>query len=339
MTGRDKEYNIFPVAMHCSRFNCLFLANTYTCKPAETTMKKTTLCLLLSLAAFGTLPLSAQSPRSNIYLFNVDRVNDTTYQFSQPRWLTYYNRDGYNNHPFFMDEDLIYVSSQLPGQAQPDIYALNLRDTTRTRVTATVEGEYSPARMPDYINFSAVRQEYLPRDTVRRLWQFPINRPRTSTDNGKPVFKYVNNIGYYQWINNRLVAVFLTETPAALAIADLQTDQIRRVATEVGRTLRMAPGGKLLFVKKGFIDPWRIMEVDPVRGGEPVPVINTLTGAEDFAVLPDGTLLMALGSKIYKYTRPRDEGWAEVADLSYYGIRSITRMAVSPGGRIAVVSN
>jgi hypothetical protein len=80
------------------------------------------------------------------------------------------------------------------------------------------------------------------------------------------------------------------------------------------------------------------MAWDTARGGDPRPVVNTLPGAEDFAVLDDGTLLMGLDSKIFKFNPLRDVTWTEVADLNYYNIGGITRLAVSRDGKIAVVA-
>src|SRR5690606_9853788 len=102
-----------------------------------------------------------------------------------PQFLTNFNANGYNNHPVFFSDNELYISAQSPLDAQPDLYLLDIDRKTKTRVTSTPSGEFSPARMPDFYNFSAIRQEIAGRDTVLRLWQFPIDR----LTNGKPVFK------------------------------------------------------------------------------------------------------------------------------------------------------
>jgi hypothetical protein len=283
-----------------------------------------------------TLSGRAQIQPSNIYLFDMKQVSDTSIEFSNPRWATFFNRNGYNN-PSFVEDDILYISAQLPYQAQPDIIALRLRDTARMKVTATNAGEYSPTRMPDFYNFSAVRMEFSQGDTLLRLWQFPIQR-RSPADNGKPVFKYINNIGYYHWLNTEQVVVFLVQEEPVLGIANTRTDDVQPLATNVGRTFRTLPSGKLVFVQKNNFGPWELMEMDPRPGSKPQKIINTLTGSEDFAILNDGTFLMGNGSKLYKYRRPFDEGWVEVGDFSYYDIRNITRLAVSRNGTLALVA-
>jgi hypothetical protein len=290
----------------------------------------------LSALLLGTT-LLAQLPKSNIYLFQVQKQNDTVYTFSEPRYLTGFNPDGYNNQPAFFSADEIYISSQLPAQQQPEIYLLNLKERTKLRVTETVEGEFSPRRMPDYYNFSAIRQEYLNRDTVIRLWQFPLDR----LTNGRPVFKYLSGIGYYEWINSKEVAVFVVDQPNYLALANVDTDDLIPVATDVGRCMQKLPNGNLAFVQKTAYGSWKIKEFSLYSRGRIAPqdVIPTLPGTEDFTVLPDGSFLMGKGSKLYKFNRFQDEDWVEIADLRYYNINNITRLAVGPDMKLAIVAD
>jgi len=291
--------------------------------------------ILLFLFALATL-LPAQVQRSNVYLFHLQATGDSSMQFTNPRWLTSFNANGYNNHPAFIDNNLLYIASQTPVQPQPDIIALDLQDQTRAQVTATPEGEYSPAPMPDFRNFSAVRMEFQGGDTLLRLWQFPLNRQ--PNDKGMPLFKFVTNIGYYHWLNQQQVAVYLVGEPAALGIADLRNEQVQTIATNVGRTFRTLPNGNLVYLQKNSFAPWQLMEADALNGYRTTPLLTALPDAEDFVVLNDGAILMASGAKLFRY-RPRvDENWVEVVDLTYYNISAITRMAVSSDGKIALVA-
>ena len=83
------------------------------------------------------------------------------------------------------------------------------------------------------------------------------------------------------------------------------------------------------------------MELSLYRRGNiaPQPIIASLGGVEDFAVLPDGSYIMGRGSKLYKFNRFRDEDWIEIADLRYYNITNISRLAVSPDLKIAIVAD
>ena len=57
-------------------------------------------CGLLGLGHF--CPIDAPLPKSNIYLFKVEQKDDGTLSFLQPRFLTAFNPNGYNNTPFLL---------------------------------------------------------------------------------------------------------------------------------------------------------------------------------------------------------------------------------------------
>jgi len=60
-------------------------------------------------------------------------------------------------------------------------------------------------------------------------------------------------------------------------------------------------------------------------------------GSEDFAILPDGAYLASLGAKLFQYHPRRDADWKEVADLTKYGVKSISRLTASKEGKLAIV--
>lgn len=295
----------------------------------------------------GIAKMHAQIEPSNVYLFDITQTSDTTFEFTNPRYLTNYNPRGYNNQPAFLNETELYITSQEPGNSQTDLYLLDMLSETKYKITETPEGEFSPNLMPTRYQFSAVRQEIVGRDTIQRLWEFPVDR----LSDGKPIFKYLNNIGYYHWINSTKVAVFLVGNPNKLAIADTRTDEVEEIAENAGRCFKMLRNGNLAYVQKSEFDNWYIVERKMSTysrsrrpqslGGNAIEqqIIETLPGSEDFEVLPNGTYIMALGSKLFKFNPRRgDQDWREIADLRYFGLRNITRMTLSRGGQIAIVA-
>lgn len=292
--------------------------------------------LVLALIGIGfSINLLAQPIMSNIYLFDLKKENDREFQFSNPQYLTSFNSTGYNNQPHFLSNSELYFTAQMEGEDQTDIYLLDIYGKTKSKVTETVEAEYSPTIMPDAFNFSAVRVET---DGRQRLWQFPVDR----LSNGKPIFKYIENVGYFEWINSRNIALFLVGDQNQLALANVNTDEVKELARNVGRCFKMIPkSSKMAFVQKATPRTWYIKSVnvyDPYAQSE--IVTTTLPGAEDFVVLEDGTYLMGSKSKLFKFhpTYDNERGWREIADLQYYGIRNITRLAISKNGKIAIVN-
>lgn len=297
-------------------------------------MKKPLIFFLLVLSS-GIL--HAQLPKSNIYVFDLKYEGDTM-TFGNPRFLTSFNETSYNNHPYFINNDELYASIQLPYEDQPDIYQFNLETKERLRVTATMEGEYSPRRTPDFYSFSAVRMEFHQRDTFQRLWQFPIDR----SNNGQPVFRDVADIGYYEWLTSRDLLLFRVGTPNQLVKADVYSNTTEVIAVNPGRCFRNLGNGRILFVQKEG-DRGKIMQYNSRSfgaGQQIQEIAPTLTNSEDFAVMYNGTILMARGSEIFSFRPGTDETWQPVVDLRGYNLNNITRITISPNSsRIALVAN
>lgn len=295
--------------------------------------------VFLILAFTFTLSLQAQLPTSNLFVFDLKRdfEKDSTY-LANPQFLSDYNRSGYNNHPHFLNEEELMVSASTPGQVQPDLYTLNLKSKERTRVTDTEPGEYSPRRMPDYFNFSAVRMEYLPNDTLIRLWQFPLDR----SSNGRPVFADKFNIGYYAWLNSRDIVLFKVQTPNQLVKTDIYSGQEEVIAQNVGRSFQPGSRGTLIYMQINPNGSTELIQYDSrayFEDQKRKKLISGLPGSQDFAVLQDGSLIAASNSQVYLYRPGSDETWKIIADLSPYNIKGISRIAISPSGtKIALVA-
>lgn len=275
--------------------------------------------------------------KSNVFVFDLTRQNDTTYQLTKPRYVTDFNANGYNNHPAFFNNNELCLSVQMPGDEQPELYLFDLEKKTKTRLTQTREGEYSPFPIGDGFRFSAVRQTYGRTDTTLRVWEFPLDR----LNDGRPIFKYYSNIGYYYWLNSVQMAVFLVGNPNQLAIADTRDDKLTPVATSVGRCFRKLPNGNLAFVSKSSFNNWELKQKKLYGGGntEPEVIAETVPGAEDFVVLPDGSFIMGKSNRLFRLDpRARKVEWREIANLRLYNINNITRLAISDDLKIAIVA-
>ncbi|TXB61548.1 hypothetical protein [Phaeodactylibacter luteus] len=300
-------------------------------------LKQTTLLFFLcSTLANAAIAQQLTFPKSNIYLFKVEQEGDGSLSFAQPRYLTAFNPEGYNNNPSFFSNTELYISVREPGSTQADLYKLDLEHHTRLQVTATPESEIAPERMPEYYTFSAVRAERNGQEEALKLWQFPVDQ----LTNGKPVFKYLTGISDYLWLSSQEIAIYKEDNPSALSIVNTNDDKMETLATNVGPCLQRLPNGNLVYVQKSRYDDWKIMEKNLFRRKEPArTIIETLPNADHFAVLPDGSLLMAKGSKIYRFNKFTDDNWKEVADLRFYEIRNISRLVVSTDFQIAVVAD
>jgi len=94
---------------------------------------------------------------------------------------------------------------------------------------------------------------------------------------------------------------------------------------------------EISFVRKVSEDEWWIERLNP-RTGDTERLTRTVQGAEDYAWTPEGEIFMGKGSVLHRWTV--NTGWTEFHDLAGVGIESVTRLAVSPDGRmIAIVAD
>lgn len=289
------------------------------------------------LAAGAIFPAPAQRlDHYDILLFSMQKTADSIWQPIAPRFLTAFNPRGYNNQPNFFSNNDLYLTVQTPGDTtQTEIYALDLMMKTQTRVTATpATAEYSPTLMPGGRRFSAVRVE---EDGIQRLWSFPLDR----SDNGRPEFPNISGVGYHCWLRDTLAALFIVgENGAAhtLCTAGTKGQKPLRIASNVGRCLQTLPDGRLAFTTKATDKTWFLKTWDLKK---PIPEIVVIMppNSEDFAILPDGTYIAGSGAQLFQYKPGRDTAWKAIADLSKYGVKNVTRLAVSKDGKLAAVVN
>lgn len=283
----------------------------------------------------------ATPPDTEIFVVNL-KQGAGKWEFGEPANVT--RRAGYDNQPGFLpDGQSILFTSQREGE-QTDIYRYDFKTAATTRVTSTPESEYSPTVMPGGKFFSVVRVEA---DKTQRLWKFPLAAGGTQAS---LALENVRGVGYHLWLNELNLALFVlgdekTHTPNKLQLVTLKkgtptATEESTLRVQIGRSLQRVPGsGNFSFVHKVGANDWLIKTVD-VAGHRTTTVTKTLPGSEDFAYLPDGSLLMAQDAKLFRYDPARAGGdWQQVADFTAAGLCKITRLAVSPkGDRLALVA-
>lgn len=293
---------------------------------------KTAFAGLFWLLSFS---LTAQAlPRVNLLYFTLVKQTDGSWQPAGARFLNAFNPNGYNNQPCFFPSGELYLTVQeARDTTQTDIFALDLNLSTRTRVTATRESEFSPTPMPGGKQLSVVRVEA---DNRQRLWALPIDR----SNGGYPIFPELGNVGYHCWLRDTLCALYLVgedeEHPDRLVLAGIKSQKPLWIASKIGRCLLKTPDDKLAYVQKATDQTWFLKTYD-LRTQKSDIVVKTLPGSEDFVLLPDGTFLAGSGSKLYQYKPGVQTDWKEIANLGRYGVKKITRLAYGKDNRLAVV--
>ncbi len=284
--------------------------------------------LIFSTAVFAqtqTPTPSPTPPASDIFI--IDLKSEGKLKLGQPVKIT--NWVGYNNQPSFLPDgqSILYTSIR---DKQADIYRYQIHGGATTQITNTPESEYSPILMPDGKSISVVRVEA---DGTQRLWKFPLAGGTPSL-----ILEKIKPVGYHLWVDDYTLALFVLGKPNTLQLVDLRTGKAEVIAENPGRILRRVPQeDKFSFVHKVSDQEWLIRTVD-LKTRNITTFIKTLPGVEDYAWTPAGVLLMANGAKLFA-RKKSDWAWVEIADFSNAGLKSITRIAVSPkGDRIAVVA-
>lgn len=300
-------------------------------------------------------PVAAQVPDTDIWIADVIGEG-TSLHLGTPVNVTH--RPGYDNQPCFLWGPVMAINDRQPERygflftsadslGSTDIYRWDPKSNSIVRVTHTPESEYSPTPFAGSwtgpTGFYTVRVEA---DSTQRLWQFNIDG-----SNPRLVASDVDSVGYFAWIDDRHVAMFVLgnekkKEPHTLRIADIKTQSETIVARDIGRSMQRIPNtNDISFTMHEADDTYRFFILKRGRSsGE--PLIDAVGSGQDAAWLGDGTMLMSAGTTIYA-SRPIRTGsgasvdavWRAVRDFAGLGITSITRIAVAPDqSRIALVA-
>lgn len=276
---------------------------------------------LLSAQVFGQLP------ETDIFISEVTTVNGKLV-FSEPLNITH--RKGYDNQPYFMPDgkSLMYVA--WTDTIQSDIYKYEFDTKKITAITRTSESEYSPALSPDEKNLCVVRVDS---DKGQRFYTMPVS----GTTEVKRMAG-TDSIGYYCWLDDSTLAMFILGNAMTLQSLDMKTGKRTLISSDVGRCLKRSPDGKkLYFVIKQNENEWSVFSYD--RETKTLDkVVATLPKSEDFTLLPDGSFLMGSKGKLYRFVQQDGEGWTELADFSAT-LGDFYRISInSKGDKLALVA-
>lgn len=269
----------------------------------------------LLLLFFTSLQLYAQ-PATEVYLFDLERT-----LLTKP--VNVSGTPGYDNQPSFTPDgaSLLFVGTV---EGQTEVFRYELNSGRKTQLTQSPGSEFSPTVMPDGIHFSTI---ILEKDGQQLLWKYPLT-------GGVPQLVVPELvIGYHTWFEEDVLYSFVLGDTVSLQESDLTASKNRVLAKNIGRSLHKIPGkGLISYIDKRRADKWFIVSYNP-SSGKVEPIAIALPGVEDMAWAPDGALWMGKGSVLYRLHPSRDKGWQRIVDLSSWGLKGITRLAISPDGK------
>lgn len=285
-------------------------------------MKKLLFLSLLSISLF-----SHSQQNSEIFVFDISPAYEGL-EVLNP--LNISNNEGYNNQPSFSSNETVLFAGNNDGQT--DIAEYNLTTKSKKWINNKTEGgEYSPQRFPSNNYVAAVR---LDKDGLQRLYKYDSQKGNFS--------ELMENlqVAYFAFNNeSEILATVLNGDKMDLVFIDLQNQYSVTLFNNAGRSLQKVPKTNSMSYSlvngEGNLDLY-LMDMD---SKESFFITEMPIGVQDCVWINDTQILIGSGNKLYMYDTLGESEWTRVASLEEFGIKNITRMAISPNGKkLAVVS-
>ncbi len=292
-------------------------------------MRNICTCMILLTSA-----VLLSQPSTEVYLMDLDLVEEdfkiTSLGISNFRNVS--NDAGYDNQPSFYNSEVLLFAGNNGGQT--DIASYDIPSNTRIWVnTSTPGGEYSPQVMEYEDQIAAVR---LDPDGLQRLYKY---NSKTGASELLINELQVAYYAFYRSHNKALVASVLSNGELDLTVTNLETKAVDTIAYNVGRSIQVSDTQNVMYTAQNEEKNYEIFQLAMLDGLESFFVCQLPVGIQDFAFIGDSRFIIGSGSKLYVYDQFGSGDWKEVADLSAYKIKNITRLAVSPNGtKLALVA-
>ncbi len=275
---------------------------------------KATISLLFVLCS--SVLLAQNQVNTEVFLFDLE-VNSSSIELSNPKNLS--NNEGYDNQPSFLNDRYIIFASNRNNQT--DIAKYDMRYDSKSWLNFTEGGEYTPLKIPNKNEISAVR---LDPDGKQRLYAYNM-----SNGESRELIKDLV-VAYYTWADDHtIVSAVIEGDDLNLYASDLQSGTNRKYATKVGRSFHNIPNSNLVSYISKATDTWQIKSLNPSTGDTKV-IANTMEDVEDICWLDSKTILSGKDNSLYKLTLNKDNNWKVVTNLGTQGITKITRLATNP---------
>lgn len=278
---------------------------------------------LLSIFLLSIVSTYAQ-PNTDVFLLDISTKTGTI-ELSNIRNIS--NNEGYDNQPSFLDSNTILYAGTRNGQT--DIVKYNINYDSKIFINHTEGGEYSPLKIPNKNEASAVR---LDKDGKQRLYTYNLRNGESS----ELVKDLV--VAYYTWVNeSSIVAAVIEESGLILYTINVHDGTSIKHGLKVGRSFHKIPNSNLVSFVSKENDVWQIKSLNPKTGTIKL-IANTMKDVEDICWLNNNTILSGKESILYKLTIQEDNNWKKVADLQSKGISKITRLATNTESNMLLIA-
>ena len=286
-------------------------------------MKKLLILFLISCNGF----IFAQD-NTEVYVFDISPAYEG-FELLNARNVS--NNEGYDNQPSFISNDALVFAGNNNGQT--DISEYNFTTQVKKWVNPETEGsEYSPQKFPSNKDLAAVRHD---KDGKQRLYKYNLETGTSS--------ELIENIevAYFAFYNDeKILATILSRAQMDLVMIDLNTKSTDTLFQNAGRTIQKIPATNSMAYTLVNEEKNLDLYVLDMNSKDSYFICELPFNTQDYVWLNDTQILTGMGSKLYIYDTLGESEWKKVASLDEYGIKNITRMAISPNGKkLALVAD
>jgi hypothetical protein len=274
-------------------------------------------CFFCLLFSFTFLLNARAQTESEIYLVDIDFTTEG-FTFKNVRNIS--NNPGYDNQPYFKENDLLLYARN--NKEQTDIAQFHLIDSSlQWQNEVTDGGEYSPQPIPNSSDVAAVR---LDPDGKQRLYRYA---PKGTVTEMIPDLE----VAYFTFFDSQtLVASILAKDQLDLIVYHFKDNTTYTLLKKTGRSIHVIPNAKAVSYpalnEEGNLD---IYQLD-MNSLESYFICQLPGGIQDYTWWDDYKILVGNGSKLLVYDLYGKGDWLEIADFSEYDLQNITRLTISP---------
>ena len=168
----------------------------------------------------------------------------------------------------------------------------------------------------------------LDKDGLQRLYKYD-----SQSGNSTEIIPELQVAYFAFYIEKEMLATVLNGEKMDLALIDLKNKSVDTLFRNAGRSLQKIPKTNSmsysLVNEEGNLDLY-LLDMD---SKESFFITEMPIGIQDCVWLNDTQILIGSGNKLYMYDTLGEPEWNRVASLEEFGIKNITRMAISPNGK------
>lgn len=276
---------------------------------------------LLFLFIISTFQITFAQDNTDVYVFDVAQSYEGM-EFLNVQKVS--KTVGYNNQPSFSSNEKLLFAGNNNGQS--DISEYNLTSKQSKWVNSKTEGgEYSPQKFPTTIDIAAVR---LDTDGLQRFYKY-----NTASGSSTLLFKDLQ-VAYFAFYNQQTaLATVLDGEKMDLVLLDLSKNSADTLFRDAGRGVQKIP--KTNSMSYTLVNEEKNLDLYMInmKNNESYFVCELPIGIQDYVWLNDTQLILGSGSSIFLYDTLGEAGWNKVVNLEEFGIKNITRLAISPNSK------